>query len=206
MQSTQRPTVFLLGLPGAGKTSVARSVAARLGGELFLLGDRLRRLARDDVSLARTLDAGQLAPEPLVESLLRQLAADAHTSPLLIDGYPRHSSQLKLAQAMFPNCLFVLLDVPGETAVVRLTTRRKCAVCGVTSSSDVTTCEECGSTAWHLRPEDRPLVSPHRLEEFRHHLEHMVKQVPAVRLVTIDADRPLQAVVDAVVCVCLQPR
>ena len=57
----RRPTAFLIGLPGAGKTTLSRALTQRLGWRCFVLGDALRERAQRDPRLQATLAAGDLA-------------------------------------------------------------------------------------------------------------------------------------------------
>ena len=73
--AARRRTAFLIGLPGAGKTTLSRALTQRLGWRCFVLGDALRERAQRDPRLQATLADGDLAPEPLIRDLVSEAAA-----------------------------------------------------------------------------------------------------------------------------------
>jgi predicted nuclease with RNAse H fold len=78
--------VSLVGLPGAGKTTLSRTLESSLGWEIFILGDALRAHANKDAVLRSSLESGQMAPECLVSDLVSQAIEKA-------DGCNSHTEQ-----------------------------------------------------------------------------------------------------------------
>lgn len=91
--------LLIMGLPGAGKGTQAKVVAARLDIPAISTGDILRENVRNDSPLgleAKTyMDAGDYAPDELINRLVadRLSHADADGG-FLLDGYPRTLQQV----------------------------------------------------------------------------------------------------------------
>src|SRR5258705_4894725 len=81
----------IVGLPGAGKSTVAYAVAAALNASILSTGESLRGVARQNPSLARALSEGKLGPEDLVKQFVDEFLAEHRIA--ILDGYPRHREQ-----------------------------------------------------------------------------------------------------------------
>jgi uncharacterized protein YprB with RNaseH-like and TPR domain/predicted nuclease with RNAse H fold/adenylate kinase family enzyme len=195
----KRRTVSMVGLPGAGKTTLTRAIAQRLGWRGFLLGDELRSRAVADTSLRELLGAGELAPEPLVCDLMRQAVRDLNVDGLLVDGFPRHRDQIRLAQEIFEGWTVLHLDVDAPTATDRIAGRVACGNCGAAASqadSAARQCPSCGSLRWQSRSEDDRRTLARRLRESRSRLSELLARLRDVEVIRLDASRPIGVVAD----------
>jgi adenylate kinase len=128
--------VVLLGPPGAGKGTQARPFAAEHGLEYVSTGALLRSAASLDSpagrAAARHMAAGELVPDAIVIELLRE--ALRHDG-FVLDGFPRTIGQAEaldgeLARIGFALPQAVVLEVPDEALVERLSGRRICEAAG----------------------------------------------------------------------------
>ena len=132
--------VVLLGAPGAGKGTQAAVLADRLEIPHIATGDLFRLAIREETPVgleARSyIDAGQLVPDAvtirMLEERLRQ--PDARDGAIL-DGFPRTAIQATsldefLAAHDAAVNAALLIDVPAEDLVERLSGRRVCQANG----------------------------------------------------------------------------
>ena len=172
--------IILLGPPGAGKGTQAASLAERFGIPHVATGDLLRAAVASETELgnkAKTyMDAGELVPDSLVIQMLRERLEEPDAKVgFLLDGFPRNLAQAEALDAMLEEIgrsldAVVALDVPDQTIVQRISTRRQCPVCGriygpAAPSIVDRVCDEDGSDLV-LRDDDKEEVVTNRLRVF----------------------------------------
>jgi len=106
-----------------------------------------------------------LVSDELLFGILRvELALLADGELILLDGYPRNISQAEALDSLkstHPVKAAILLDVPREELVARLSGRRVCGGCGATyhvkeqPSKVAGICDKCGGDL-SQRPDDSP--------------------------------------------------
>jgi adenylate kinase family enzyme len=115
--------VAILGLPGAGKTTLAKRLADPLRCEVFSTGEALRAAATLDGALSVALSTGKLAPEDLVASLVGEAVDKAGTDALILDGFPRHAAQVADADRLLGSWVPLLIEVTPQLASDRVARR-----------------------------------------------------------------------------------
>jgi adenylate kinase family enzyme len=113
--------VFVVGIPGAGKSTVAGSLASALGSPVLSIGERLRELSTGDSNLAASLSAGSLGPEAVVQGVVDGFIR-AH-SIAVVDGYPRHLKQALYLRSLEMRKLVVHLALDQGRAIERIQRR-----------------------------------------------------------------------------------
>ena len=131
--------IVLIGAPGAGKGTQARLLQERLGIPQISTGDMFREMKSQDTPLAREVQeimaSGKLISDDLTYKIVRDRTSrpDAAGSYVL-DGYPRtlvQAEQLEeLAAEQNKAIRAILVDVPQDELMKRLTGRRTCPECG----------------------------------------------------------------------------
>lgn len=116
-----RPILSIVGLSGAGKSTVARGVAEQLGVKPLSTGEALREVAVTQPELASALAAGLLGPEDLVKQLVDAYLANGDTA--VLDGYPRHRAQAESLLGRSRPLLIVHLAIDPEVALARIRQR-----------------------------------------------------------------------------------
>ena len=123
--------IILLGPPGGGKGTQAKILVEERNMVQLSTGDMLRAAVKSGSELGKqakeAMDAGKLVSDDLITGVIcdRLKEADCVEKGWLLDGFPRTKAQAEaLSKAGgVPDC-FVLLDVPEEVLVERVTGRR----------------------------------------------------------------------------------
>ncbi len=134
--------LIFLGPPGAGKGTQAEFICRDYGIRQLSTGDILRAHRKNGTPLGlkaqQFMDCGELVPDAIIIDMIREeLQKPELKNGYLLDGFPRTIAQAealdKLLEEMHQQLDAVLiLDVPIEELVTRLTARRTCKVCGKT--------------------------------------------------------------------------
>ena len=169
--------IFLVGAPGTGKSTVARKLTARLGYGLFLSGQALRRIAKEEPhtpmgrEVGERLGRNESMPIDLYCEVVGQaLRGHAHTG-LVIDGYPRTADQclaipsvLRSAGLPHATVIGIALHASTELSIDRISKRSVCPACGGDDTSPQRCCDT-GSRS--KRTDDAPGNTVIRLARYR---------------------------------------
>ena len=158
--------LVLFGIQGSGKGTLGVVVARKYDFEIFETGSQLRQLAQENSDLGRKVknivEAGRLVPNEVVmdiiENFMKNLPAG---KKVIFDGIPRKLVQSETFDALMArhgrDFTCILIDIPEETAVKRLSSRRLCEKCKAVfpASYKKDTCEKCGGKLV-TRSDDNP--------------------------------------------------
>lgn len=174
--------MILLGPPGAGKGTQAKSITERFGIPQISTGDILRSAVRDGTPMGvrakAFMDAGALVPDDVVVGIVcERLQFDDCRSGFILDGFPRTVAQADalhktLMQMNYPLQAVISLAVDEDALVERLTGRRSCRSCGAgfhvtfSPARQVGICDACGAELFQ-REDDREETIRHRLSVYR---------------------------------------
>jgi adenylate kinase len=126
----------MMGAPGAGKGTQAKLLAARHGVAHVSTGDMLRQAADAGTPLGREarryMEQGRLVPDDVMVALVEaRLGEQDCASGFVLDGFPRTVRQAEaLADHGQRLDAAVMLMVPEDDLVRRLSGRRVCRRCG----------------------------------------------------------------------------
>lgn len=176
--------IVLLGAPGAGKGTQAQRLVADYGVAHISTGDLLRAAVKAQselgVAAKKYMDAGELVPDQLVIDLVKErLAADDAQKGFILDGFPRNTTQavtLDTELAAMGRELdgALLVDVPSEVIIDRLSSRRTCRDCGYTAGPDTTVCPSCAGEMYQ-RDDDKPETIKNRLDVYEKNTSPLVE-------------------------------
>lgn len=171
--------IILLGPPGAGKGTQARTLVEERGLVQLSTGDMLRAAKSSGTEMgnrvAEVMARGDLVTDEIVIGLIEErLTADDGGNGFIFDGFPR-----TLAQA---DALGELLEKQGQTLqaviemrvnddalVARVTGRATCATCGEVYHDQTRPipedgkCVKCGGTEFTRRADDNEDAMRNRL-------------------------------------------
>jgi adenylate kinase len=123
-----KTVIVLLGPPASGKGTQAQKIAQFLGGHHVSTGYYLRQAvaARTPLGIQaqRYVDAGELVPDSLVFALLRDILLQHHSSPVILDGFPRTLSQAQALDTFLPPDAVLYIELDSKHVLERITGRR----------------------------------------------------------------------------------
>ena len=200
--------LVLLGAPGAGKGTQAQCLVAEFGVAHISTGDLLRAAVKGGTELGvqakKYMDAGELVPDQLVIDLVKErLAADDAQKGFILDGFPRNTAQAVTldselaAMGRSLDCA-LLVDVPGDVIIGRLSSRRTCRDCGYTGTVSDTVCPTCGGEMYQ-RDDDKPETIKNRLDVYEKNTSPLVEYYRGQNILkVVDGDRDADVVYNEV--------
>jgi len=202
--------LILIGPPGSGKGTQAKMLADEKGLMHISTGDMLREAIAEgtDAGLRAkaAVEQGHLVDDDLLFEIVRdQLGELGKEQGFILDGFPRNLAQARFLDELLRQMgigidAVLLMDVPDETVIRRLSGRRVCSQCGkeyhVEFSPPRTpgVCDLCGGALFQ-REDDRPEKVARRLEVYKEMtlpLREFYRRNDA--LITVDAEGDIQEV------------
>jgi adenylate kinase len=166
--------IVLLGPPGAGKGTQAKSICNRFSIPHISTGDIFRKNISEMTPLGieakKNIDKGQLVPDDITIHLVEErLNQNDCTKGYLLDGFPRTVVQaealnnfLKKSNDRLNTAL--LIDVPKEFIIDRMSGRRVCLSCGASYHIKFNPpvlegkCDVCGSDIIQRKDDEEATV------------------------------------------------
>jgi adenylate kinase len=174
--------MIFLGPPGAGKGTQAKRVISTYNIPQISTGEIFRAAVKAGTELGKKakeyMDSGNLVPDEVVVGIVAERLQEADCNGgFLLDGFPRTIPQADALGVTLEKMgrkldAVVLLDVPDEELMKRLTGRRICRACGeefhVMFKKPKTdgVCDKCGGTDIYQRSDDNEESIGKRLQEF----------------------------------------
>lgn len=175
--------IVLLGAPGAGKGTQGQKLVEDYGIAHISTGDLLRAAVKAQSELGKQakayMDAGQLVPDQLVIDLVKErLGQPDAQKGFMLDGFPRNIAQAETLDAELKGMgveldAALLVDVPFDVIVERLSSRRTCRSCGYTAPAGTETCPRCGGEMYQ-RDDDKPETISKRLDTYQSQTQPLV--------------------------------
>lgn len=179
--------IVLLGPPGAGKGTQAKQISSKYGIPHISTGDIFRKNISEKTELGVKakgyMDKGLLVPDELtIEIVKDRLTESDCKSGFLLDGFPRTVKQAQALDGFLDGKIdtALLIDVPKENIVGRMTGRRVCPNCGASYHIKFNPpkvdgkCDTCG-TALVQRKDDSEETVNERLDVYYKQTEPLVQ-------------------------------
>lgn len=196
--------IVMLGAPGSGKGTQAKMLESDYGFPQVSTGDLLRTAVAEGTELGRrakaAMDAGELVSDEIVLGMIKErLSQPDAAAGYVLDGYPRNRQQAEDLEGVLEDMgqrvdRAVLMDVPFEILMKRLTGRRTCSKTGqllniyFSAQSDIDACLAAGGELVQ-RDDDNEETIRHRLEVYEQQTAPLVEYYAGRRLLeTIAAD------------------
>ncbi len=169
--------IVITGKPGSGKGTQARLLSQKFGLEHLSSGEILRREISEGTPLGKKVEEyvrrGEIGPGELIaRAVLNHMEKKGAGGNYVLDGFPRTLQQAGELDRKFPPSVCILLSVPNEAVISRLSGRMNCPRCGAVYQSGLSEkntnsrCDQCGAILVR-RKDDTPESINRRLEVFR---------------------------------------
>lgn len=206
--------IILIGPPGAGKGTQAKRMIKRLSIPQISTGDMFRAAMQAGTPMGRKakeyMDKGSLIPDDVVIGVVdERLKKDDCKQGYVLDGFPRTLEQAKaldglLAMAGSKLDHVVVIAVPDDYLVQRLTGRRTCKGCGYMhhikfdKPKKEGICDKCGGELY-LRDDDKEETIRQRLTTYHQQTSPLIEYYSAKGIVrTIDGTGAMNKVENAI--------
>ncbi len=182
--------IILLGPPGAGKGTQAKSISNKFSIPHVSTGDIFRKNISEKTPLGieakKHIDKGHLVPDGLTIDIIKdRLNNEDCKNGFLLDGYPRTVYQAEVLEAILKEKgksvdTALLIKVPREFILKRMTGRRVCLACGASyhvifNSPQVEgKCNLCGSALIQRADDSEDTVSE-RLDIYDAQTQPLIK-------------------------------
>jgi len=180
----------LFGPPGAGKGTQADRLRSDFRLPYISTGDMLRDNVREGTELGKDaqkyMDAGELVPDDVIVAMAAErLGADDAKDGFILDGFPRTLEQGEALDEQLSDSgrrvtAALLIDVPDEEVVRRISGRRVCIKSGHNYHVDFDppkndgVCDQDGSRLIQ-RDDDKPDVVENRLRVYHAQTEPLIE-------------------------------
>lgn len=195
----------ILGLPGAGKGTQAKKLAAKYGIPHISMGDILRNnkdyVTESGDTVGDIIDGGNPVTAKTAGDLLaKRLDQPDCAQGYVLDGFPRYLEQAEVMADITDVDAILLIEVDEENIYERLTGRRICPECGdqyhlqYDPPEEDEQCDDCG-TALIQREDDTRERIKKRIEWQRDGLEEVLDFYEGTDLVErVDGNQSIAAV------------
>jgi adenylate kinase len=165
--------LVLIGPPGSGKGTQAELLRDKNAfvhystGEVFR--DHIRRKTPVGLQVEEYVTSGRLVPDDVVLAVVNAFTAEHAGKPTLFDGFPRTIPQAEgldkvLAEHQLKVDLAVLVDLPDDEVVKRLTARRQCRKCSKIYNLTFKppkvagVCDDCGGELYQRKDDSEAVI------------------------------------------------
>lgn len=173
--------IILIGPPGAGKGTQAKRMIDRLGVPQISTGDMFRAAVKEGSPMGKKakeyMDKGALVPDDVVIGVVKERFEKPDVKKgFILDGFPRTLDQAKALDKLLNDMdsgldHVVVIEVPDDNLVGRLTGRRTCRGCGYMHHVQFDppkkegVCDKCGGELY-LRDDDKEATIRDRLSTY----------------------------------------
>ena len=206
--------IVLLGPPGAGKGTQAKSISNRYSIPHISTGDIFRKNISEETPLgieAKTyIDNGQLVPDEVTINMVKdRLTWEDCKNGYLLDGFPRTVAQAEALQEFLASRNESLdtalsIEVPSEFILERMTGRRVCPSCGASyhvkfnPPAKAGVCDVCGSDIVQRKDDTEETVSE-RLDVYERQTQPLIDFYNDKNLLsTVDGTKAINEVFESI--------
>lgn len=177
--------LILLGAPGAGKGTLAVTVSEKYQIPTISTGNIIRAALKNGTEMGKKAkeytEKGALVPDEIVIGIIEERLKESDCkNGFILDGFPRTIPQAEALDKMGVGIdAALLIDVPDEVIIDRMSGRRVCENCGASyhivsiKPKKEGICDACGG-ALVTRKDDEPETVLNRLKIYHEQSEPLV--------------------------------
>ena len=182
--------LLLIGPPGGGKGTQAKFLIDHFSIPQISTGDMLRENVRSETSLGeearKFINKGKLVPDSVILDMMKKrLAEQDCNNGYILDGFPRTIPQAEGLDILLKNLNqkldhVMVMDVPDNLIITRLSNRRSCKKCGQVYNllfeppNNAGKCNNCNEELY-LRSDDNPATIQQRLNVYHKQTQPVIK-------------------------------
>ena len=206
--------IVLLGPPGAGKGTQAKSISNRYSIPHISTGDIFRKNISEETPLGieakQYMDNGQLVPDEVTINMVKdRLTWEDCKNGYLLDGFPRTVAQAEALEGFLADRNEKLdtalsIEVPSSFILERMTGRRVCPSCGASyhvkfnPPTKAGVCDVCGSDIVQRKDDTEETVSE-RLEVYERQTQPLIDFYNNKNLLsTVDGTKAINEVFESI--------
>ena len=192
--------LLLIGPPGGGKGTQAKFLIDHFAIPQISTGDMLRGNLNNNTSMGKKaqkfMNSGQLVPDSIILDMMqKRLTEQDCKNGYILDGFPRTIPQAEGLDYLLKGVNqqldhVIVMDVPDNLIITRLSNRRSCKGCGQVYNlifeppAIAGKCNNC-SKELYLREDDNPATIQQRLTVYHQQTKPVIKYYSDQRLTKV---------------------
>ena len=192
--------LLLIGPPGGGKGTQAKFLIDHFAIPQISTGDMLRGNLNNNTSMGekaqKFMKSGQLVPDSIILDMMqKRLTEQDCKNGYILDGFPRTIPQAEGLDYLLKGVNqqldhVIVMDVPDNLIITRLSNRRSCNGCGQVYNlifeppENAGKCNNCNEELY-LREDDNPATIQQRLTVYRQQTKPVIKYYSDQRLTKV---------------------
>ena len=192
--------LLLIGPPGGGKGTQAKFLIDHFAIPQISTGDMLRGNLNNNTSMGKKaqkfMNSGQLVPDSIILDMMqKRLTEQDCKNGYILDGFPRTIPQAEGLDYLLKGVNqqldhVIVMDVPDNLIITRLSNRRSCKGCGQVYNlifeppENAGKCNNCNEKLY-LREDDNPATIQQRLTVYHQQTKPVIKYYSDQRLTKV---------------------
>ena len=192
--------LLLIGPPGGGKGTQAKFLIDRFAIPQISTGDMLRGNINNNTSMGKEaqkfMNSGQLVPDSIILDMMqKRLTEQDCKNGYILDGFPRTIPQAEGLDYLLKGVNqqldhVIVMDVPDNLIITRLSNRRSCKGCGQVYNlifeppENAGKCNNCNEELY-LREDDNPATIQQRLTVYHQQTKPVITYYSDQRLTKV---------------------